>query len=189
MLNRFLFSILFFLFSLNAGSEEWLVTYSDSSLCEHKICIVDTLLFMEVKNTGLMPKQMFSFILTPINDSTYICKEVLSSNPQPGIRVKNLLADKFSNSIIVIRDSLAILVKSEGYADRPYIKEKYIETELGTYDKLLIYNNQILNKIPIDSLLKIQNNVKIKTLSGVDAYAKFGNLGIRGAYIFEEEKK
>ena len=149
----------------------------------HRIYLQGDTFGLEIAGRGLMPAIVSESRIRRISDDMFtIIENVDDSSGNRGVRIDCMAEYGLSGKTFRLEDSQLTDISN----GRPYVNEDTINSILGDFPLLIIYDGKRISRQAADSIRqKERKNLRNSTLSGVEAYKAFGPAGIKGAIIMK----
>lgn len=163
------------------------MSYQKEGETPHRIYLQGDTFGLEIAGRGLMPAIVSESRIRRISDDMFtIIENVDDSSRNKGIRIYCMAEIGLSGKTFRQED-LQLTDISNG---RPYVNEDTINSILGDFPLLVIYDGKGISRQAADSIRQKEGkNLRNSTLSGEEAYKAFGPAGIKGAIIMKTRRK
>lgn len=166
-----------------AGQRTYYVSYQKEGEMPHRIYLQGDTFGLEIKGGGLMPVAISERKIKRISDDMFtIAESSDDSSRNQGVRIDYMAEYELAGKTFRQEDSELIDISN----GRPYVNEDTINSILGDFPLIIIYDGKQISPHEADSIRQRRGKrIKCQTFSGEDAYKTFGPAGIKGAIIMK----
>ena len=158
-----------------AGQRTYYVSYQKEGEMPHRIYLQGDTFGLEIAGRGLIPAIVYERRIRRISDDMFtIIENIDDSSRNKGVRIDCMAEYGLSGKTFRLEDSQLMDISN----GRPYVNEDTINSILGDFPLLIIYDGKRISRQTADSIRQKEGKrLKYSTMSGEKAYKTLARQG------------